>query len=99
LDWGNVAQWCAVLVAFSALNAGILQWLLTRREDQHTRDVDRVDQLDRQVTELRVNLPLEYVRREDWIRFSSTIDAKMDSMRDEIREELSGLRTGNVGRN
>jgi len=25
-------------------------------------------------------LPLEYVRREDWIRFSSVIDAKLDSL-------------------
>jgi hypothetical protein len=37
-------------------------------------------------------LPLEYVRREDWIRFSSTLDAKLDAMRTELRDEINELK-------
>ena len=37
-------------------------------------------------------LPLEYVRREDWIRFSSTLDAKLDAMRSELRTEITELK-------
>ncbi len=88
LEWGNVAGWSAAFIAFVAVNASTIQWLLKRRDEQHQRDVGRVEELEKQLTDLRVNLPLEYVRREDWIRFSSTLDAKMDAMREEIRDEL-----------
>ncbi len=37
-------------------------------------------------------LPIEYVRREDWIRFSATLDAKMDGLREEMREEIGPLK-------
>ena len=53
-----------------AVNASTIQWLLKRRDEQHLRDTSRVDDLESALTELRVNLPLEYVRREDWIRFT-----------------------------
>src|SRR5208282_3169683 len=88
MEWGNVAGWAAAFVAFVAVNASTIQWLLKRRDEQHQRDSGRVDELEKQLTEMRVNLPLEYVRREDWIRFSSTLDAKMDAMREELRDEL-----------
>lgn len=38
--------------------------------------------LERDLMRLRAELPTEYVRREDWIRFSGTIDAKLDWLRD-----------------
>lgn len=41
------------------------------------RDMERL--IDRQ-ERLSVKLPLEYVRREDWIRFGTTIDAKIDKL-------------------
>jgi hypothetical protein len=41
---------------------------------------------------LKAQLPLEYVRREDWIRFSSTLDAKLDAMRAELRAEITELK-------
>ena len=52
----------------------------------------RVDDLENALTELRVNLPLEYVRREDWIRFSGTLDAKLDAMREEMREQIAEVK-------
>ena len=88
MDWGNAAGWAGAIVAFLALNASTIQWLLKRRDDQRERDSGRVDDLEKQLTELRVNLPLEYVRREDWIRFCGTLDAKLDAMRDEVREQI-----------
>lgn len=38
----------------------------------------RIDELTKQLQ----TLPLEYVRREDWIRFSAGIDAKLDRLAD-----------------
>ncbi len=75
IEWGPVASWAAAFIAFLAINASTIQWLLKRRDEQHQRDAGRVDELEKELTDLRIALPLEYIRREDWIRFSSTIDA------------------------
>ncbi len=48
----------------------------------------RKNELD--LLKLRAELPNEYVRREDWIRFSGTIDAKLDTLNakfDALRED------------
>jgi hypothetical protein len=41
---------------------------------------DSTAKLEREVELLNRSLPLEYVRREDWIRFSSSIDSKLDRL-------------------
>lgn len=43
-------------------------------------------ELKRQVEALIQSLPVEYVRREDWIRFSTVIDAKLDRVGDRISD-------------
>ena len=92
MDLSNTAGWAAAFIAFVAVNASTIQWLLKRRDEQHQRDSSRVDVLENALTELRVNLPLEYVRREDWIRFSGTLDAKLDAMREEMREQIAEVK-------
>ena len=92
MDLGNAAGWAAAIVAFLAVNASTIQWLLKRRDDQRERDSSRVADLENALIELRVNLPLEYVRREDWIRFSGTLDAKLDAMREEVREQIGEVK-------
>ena len=92
MEWSNATGWIAAFIAFLAVNASTIQWLLKRRDEQHLRDSERVDDLEKQIIELRVNLPLEYVRREDWIRFSGTLDAKLDAMREEMREQIAEVK-------
>jgi hypothetical protein len=92
VDWGPVAGWVAAFIAFLGINAATIRWLLDRRGEQHLREANRVDGLAKEISELKINLPLEYVRRDDWIRFSSTIDAKLDRMREEMREDLQNLK-------
>ena len=92
MELGSAAGWAAAFIAFVAVNASTIQFLLKRRDEKLQRDSSRVDDLERQVTNLRVNLPLEYVRREDWIRFSGTLDAKLDAMREEMREEIAEVK-------
>jgi hypothetical protein len=92
LNWGNAAAWTGAFIAFLAVNASTIQFLLKRRDEQRQRDSSRVDDLEKQLTDLRVNLPLEYVRREDWIRFSGTLDAKLDAMREEVREQIAEVK-------
>ena len=92
MDLGNAAAWVAAFIAFVAVNASTIQWLLKRRDDQRERDSSRVTDLENALTELRVSMPLEYVRREDWIRFSGTLDAKLDAMREEVREQIGEVK-------
>ena len=63
MDLGNAAAWVAAFIAFVAVNASTIQWLLKRRDDQRERDSSRVTDLEDALTELRVSMPLEYVRR------------------------------------
>jgi hypothetical protein len=92
VEWGPSAAWVAAFIAFLGINAATVRWLLDRRGEQHLRDANRVDGIARELNELKINLPLEYVRRDDWIRFSSTIDGKIDRMREEMRDELRNLK-------
>ena len=92
MDLGSAAAWAAAFIAFVAVNGSTIQWLLKRRDDQHERDSSRVTDLENALTELRIHMPLEYVRREDWIRFSGTLDAKLDAMREEVREQIGEVK-------
>lgn len=42
------------------------------------------EELERQLRQTAERLPNEYVRREDWIRFSATMDAKLDTLHRKI---------------
>lgn len=48
--------------------------------------------LERDLLLLRAEIPENYVRREDWIRLSNAIDAKLDRIVDEIRSDGSRSR-------
>ena len=45
---------------------------------------DEVKRIDRELTELKISMPNDYVKRDDWIRFASVIDAKQDSLSDKV---------------
>ncbi|HUO06440.1 MAG TPA: hypothetical protein VMU16_14675 [Candidatus Binataceae bacterium] len=92
MNWSLVAAWAGIVAGIVAANAATMRWLLDRRDERRSRDEGRIEQIERSLYEFKASLPLEYVRREDWIRFIATIDAKLDTMRDEFREELGGVK-------
>ncbi|HLJ43136.1 MAG TPA: hypothetical protein VKT12_02870 [Candidatus Binataceae bacterium] len=100
MSWDALATMAAALMAFIALNAGTLRWLFERHETATADQMatlkregsDFSHEVERQMMRLKAQLPLEYVRREDWIRFSSTLDAKLDAMRTELRAEMTELK-------
>jgi hypothetical protein len=81
-----------VVLTIAGLNAGTVKWLLDRQRQNLDSEAARWNDLERGLYELRASLPLEYVRREDWIRFSGTLDAKLDAIRNEMREETEALK-------
>jgi hypothetical protein len=92
MSWEAVATFASVLVTFAGINLAALHAMFERHQRLSSRDDERWSQLERAIYELRVLLPIEYVRREDWIRFSATLDAKMDGLRDEMREEIGPIK-------
>ena len=100
MTWDAVATFALAFVTLIGLNLAALRWLL----GQYAREANnRLDALSRNGTEfsraverellkLKAQLPMDYVRREDWIRFSNTLEAKLDALRAEMRAELGELR-------
>jgi hypothetical protein len=92
LSWEAVASFSLVLVTMAGINVGMIRSMLDRHHKMTMREGERWQEIERSIFELRAILPLEYVRREDWIRFGGTLDAKLDALREEMREELSGVK-------
>jgi hypothetical protein len=92
MSWEAVATFASVMVTFVGINLAALRAMFERNQRLVSRDDERWTQLERAIYELRVLLPIEYVRREDWIRFSATLDAKMDGLREEMREEIGPIK-------
>jgi len=92
MSWEAIGTFAMVMVTMTGLNVGALRWMLDRHHESVARSVSRWEQIEHDLFELRAMLPLEYVRREDWIRFSGTLDAKLDALREEMREEIRSLK-------
>lgn len=98
--WELVLAVCAVVVFIGVLFALGFKLVLDQLEKRST-DRDEVRQralaevskkvtdIESDVRQLASILPNEYVRREDWIRFSGTIDTKLDW----LREKQDDMRT------
>ncbi|HUY38098.1 MAG TPA: hypothetical protein VMV13_04675 [Candidatus Binataceae bacterium] len=92
MSWDAVAAFLTAALTLAGLNVGTVRWILERHQQAVLRDAARWTEIERGLYELRASLPLEYVRREDWIRFSATLDAKLDAMREEMRQEIATLK-------
>ena len=92
MSWDAIATFALALATIAGLNVGMIKWMLDRHFASLVRGSSRVEAVARELYELRAQLPIEYVRREDWIRFSGTLDAKLDALREEMREEIAAIK-------
>jgi hypothetical protein len=100
LYWDAIATFVLAFVTLIGLNLGALRWIvsqngreLANRLDILSRDGSEFSHtVERELLKLKAQLPVDYVRREDWIRFSNTLEAKLDALRAEMRAEISDLR-------
>jgi len=101
--WQLVVAGASVILAIAGLNIGAVKWLLGLRDyyslinanrlaELERKSGERMAQIEHDILRLRADLPLEYVRRENWIRFGNTLEAKIDAIRAEMREQLAELR-------
>lgn len=61
-----------------------------RVDDDVKAALSKAEEARADASRLRSELPLHYVMREDWIRFSSSIDKKLDQLRDRFDKLLEG---------
>ena len=100
MSWEAIGTFLLVLVTLVGINVGTIKSMLDRHRTLSMREAERWQEIERDLFELRAALPLDYVRREDWIRFGGTLDAKLDAMREEMRKEISDVKERlYVGRN
>lgn len=81
-----------------ALAIAFVMWLMKRelanndrrtgrieeRQDHQSADVER---LEDSIADLRASLPREYVHRDDWVRVSANLEAKLDA----VHRRLDGI--------
>ena len=63
-----------------------------RHIEEDGRLLEQIPRMERQFLEFKADLPLNYVRREDYIRGQSVIEAKLDALA--VRMENAQLRKG-----
>lgn len=87
---GLIAAWSGVImVAIKVVVARSLGNLDERLSELKCIKDDQ-QRLERAVMELKADLPLQYVRKEDFVRHEVVINAKLDRLRDlveDIRED------------
>ncbi|MGU9837668.1 hypothetical protein ACU685_32575 [Pseudomonas sp. LF195] len=93
--------WQMISIAVTILGAfvGVMKMLLVqmeRRLDQRfavvDKDSERLRDIEIRVERLRGEMPLHYVRREDWVRNQSVIEAKLDGLALKLENaQLKGL--------
>lgn len=57
-----------------------MQATLNRHAEEEQKVVERLQTLDRDFLQWKAELPLQYVRREDYIRNQTVIEAKLDAV-------------------
>jgi hypothetical protein len=88
MSWDAIATFALAFVTLVGLNLGAIRWILgTQARELHARletikreGTDFSHGVERELLKLKAELPVEYVRREDWIRFSNTLEAKLDAL-------------------
>jgi hypothetical protein len=79
-----------LIVAFARLGLSQFERRINERFRQLSVDIGaeskQMQDLKTRVDALAHSLANEYVRREDWIRFSNVIDAKLDRLSERIAE-------------
>ncbi|WP_323114317.1 hypothetical protein [Pseudomonas guariconensis] len=101
--WQLITAGAGLIGAFLGL-LKLLVSAIERRLDQRfahmdgrfealAKDSDRLRQVELGVEKLRVEMSLNYVRREDWVRNQATIESKLDGLALKLEQvQFGGIR-------
>lgn len=91
MDWQSIGFFGGLLSVWAGLILGTLKWSLDRQGqhmDQRHEDLKklidsqlgRVQKVELEMADLKVEMARDFVRRDDWIRGISVIEAKIDGL-------------------
>lgn len=87
--WQLIGGFAALLMAgvaliwtFTKIIARMIERSFKERDEKLGSMTAKVDQVEKDLLRMRGELSDNYVRRDDWIRFSAVIDAKLEALRD-----------------
>lgn len=101
MDWKTLSLLVTLVITWSGLIIGIIKWMLDKYLSLYHAHIDqRFESLEgairekdnkwqhaeREIMELRAELPLEYMRKEDAIRQEIVIHAKLDALASKMDE-------------
>lgn len=99
IEWGMLGVIATLLTLWSAGTFWAIKFLISSQLASQRKYTDEkflalttaidkqgdvIQGFERDLLTLKAELPDKYVRREDWIRFAATIDAKLDGLREAI---------------
>ena len=85
-----VLAFLGMLVGFGKYMLAQIDRRITGIEQQNRTESEGWKRIERELLELRAELPLQYVRREDYVRGQTVIESKLDSLYSKL--ELIQLR-------
>lgn len=106
LVWRDVAALLSLLIGLQGAWLFAIQWLLnrtTKHIDQrldlltgeHRLQTERLHQVEKDVLKLRAEIAERYVGREDWIRFGTNIQVKIDGIALSVEDLKERIRDAN----
>lgn len=67
----------------------------TQHLDEERRETDLLRNIEREFLRFQAELPLQYVRREDYVRGQSVIEAKLDALYNKLEVvQMKGAKNG-----
>ena len=67
----------------------------TQHLDEERRETDLLRNIEREFLRFQAELPLQYVRREDYVRGQSVIEAKLDALYNKLEVvQMKGVNNG-----
>lgn len=72
-----------------------LKTFSTENEKRHKQNEEHICQVEKRLNETLQDMPKVYTLREDWLRFSSNIDRKLEQIHGLLIEIIRGGKRGN----
>lgn len=85
---GLIASWSLIILAVMKIVFKGCVKELNKKIDAIALEAEGYKKVEREVLELKAELPVLYVRREDFIRFDVGINYKLDKLRDLVTEAI-----------
>ncbi|MGQ7818809.1 hypothetical protein ACUTAH_24595 [Metapseudomonas furukawaii] len=88
MDFTQAVGWAISLLGiFTTLVFGLVKLLLVQFEKRldtrfaaQEKEIAQIAELERSFLRFQAELPLNYVRREDWVRNQAVIESKLDGL-------------------